>query len=110
MEAFEMKSQTDLIVLIVAGFLTFVSALVLWFTKRDPVSLQPPTAVVLEAPKLPAGDVTFSTSLPTNGSSTGGRGGFGGGMPGMPGMAGMMGGGAPGGVPGGIGRRGKMGG
>jgi hypothetical protein len=90
-----MKSQTDLIVVIVAGVLTVFAALAMILMRRDPVALAAPTQVVLTPPQLPAGDVTFSTSLPGGSASSsgfggpGGMGGFGGGMPGMPGGGGF---------------------
>jgi hypothetical protein len=82
------KSQTDMIVSIVAVLLALIMAGVFFGTKPDPQKPAPPQAVNVTAPQYPPGSVVFANGL--GGSSTGAPGAGGGG-----GLARPAGGGAP---------------
>jgi len=69
------KSQTDMIVSIVAILLALIVAGVCFGTARKPVRPPEPEKVIVQAPAYPAGSVTFANALPGGGSSQGAGGG-----------------------------------
>jgi hypothetical protein len=86
-------SQNDLIFSIVAIVLAIGATVTFFFTKREPIAPQAPTAVVTTDPALPPSGVQFANSLPTGGNQAGGMGGpMGGGGPMGAGGGGRVGG------------------
>jgi hypothetical protein len=82
-----LKSQTDMIVAIVAVLLALIMAGVFFGTKRKPVQPAPPEQVNVSPPQYKQGSVVYSNSLPG-----GGGGGAQGGQPGSSRGGAMMGG------------------
>lgn len=64
-----MKSQTDLIVSIVAVLLALIMAGVFLGTNRDPQRPPPPEVVTVTPPAYPAGSVVFANAIPGAGST-----------------------------------------
>ena len=93
-----MKSQTDMIVSIVAVLLALIMAGVFYGTARQPAVVTPPEQVRLGAPQYPTGAVTYADSLPGAGGARGGGMGSMGGMGAGGGKANAIGGGAGGNI------------
>ena len=104
-----MKTQSDLIVTVVAVLCMLIGVGVFFGTKREAVKPTPPEAVVQAPLQMPAANVVMASSLPGASNAggggaamgAGGRGGFGGGPSalGGPGRGGPM---APVMAPGGL--------
>jgi len=103
-----MKNQNDLIVIGVCGVLAIAAALIMFFTKREPIAPAPAQAVVTTKLAYPSGgDPAMGLALPAGSAAAagGGGGGAAGGM--NSGKAAFMaGGGMAGGMGGGGGARG----
>jgi hypothetical protein len=69
-----LKSQTDMIVAIVAVLLALIAAGILYATRRTPSPVPAPEKVNVSAPQYPAGSVVYANGL----SGSGGQGGVGG--------------------------------
>ena len=84
-----MKNQNDLIVIGVCGVLAIAAALIMFFTKREPVAPAPGSPVVTTSLAYPqGGEPALGLALPAGSGSAGGMGGMGGGMGGPGGMSG----------------------
>jgi hypothetical protein len=67
-----MKSQNDLIAIIVSILIAIGCVTGFWFTKREPTRPADPTPVPLGEPKFTPGSVVMSNALPNAGQAQGG--------------------------------------